>query len=379
MMKKSKIIISSLVLLFTTSAAHADSGSVGGGLYEMMKTKLSEMLITNYDSLVSVVSPLAEAFVLLYVVILGYNALKGNLGEYTTTAVYSIFTIIVVFSFVFETNGYIEWLYLPLMAAIDGLMQSIVVVISGASPNDFNSSIDTAFSAIFTSIEALSNTADSWSIGNTIKTAIAVFVLLCIYGLNYILYYGLVIIATLSLHIQLIMGVFLIFLSAFKGTRFIFFSWLKDMLTYALWPVYGAIVMSITLYFFEGVAKQMMQMDLSTGDVFTQHYALAVLIGAFGMWALFKVPQYAASITGGTAGGVGGVAGALMGGAAGAAVGGIATAKFLDKSKGIDGQVTSRLGTATSTGMSIAGNVASKAAGFVGGYNKYGRKMEGDV
>ena len=346
--------------------------SIGGGLYGMFKVKLEALIVDNYDALVNVVAPLAESFVFLYVVIIGYNALKGNLGQWTQSSLRSMFILVVVYSLIFETNGYINWLYHPLMSAIDGLMKVVIVVVGGADAGAFNSSIDTAFSSVFKNIEAVGNASDSWSLGNKIKTFFAVLILLIVYGLNYILYFGLVIIATISLHIQLVMGVFILFLAAFGGTRFIFYSWLKDMLTYALWPVYAAIVMSITLYFFKGSTKDLALLDLSTGDVFSAPYAISVLVGAFGMWALFKCPQYAASLTSGTAGSTGGIAGGIVGGLAGGATGAAATAAFLNKGTGADGKSYSRIGSAASALKSGASNATSA----IGGYIK-GRKMEG--
>ena len=351
--------------------------SVGGGLYGMFKSRLKDLIENNYDGLTDIIAPLAESFVLIYVVIIGYNALKGNLGQWTQTSLRSMLILVVVYSLIFETNGYINWLYLPLLSASDGLMTMVIVVIGNADVNSFNSAIDTAFSSVFKSIEALGNASDSWSLAIQLKTFFAVLILLIVYGLTYLLYFGLVIIALLSLHIQLIMGILISFLAAFPATRFIFFSWLKDMLTYALWPVYAAIVMSITLYFFKGATNDLVKMDLSSGDVFTQTYAIAVLVGFFGIWALFKVPQYAASITGGTAGGTSGLVGGVVGGLAGGAAGAGAAAAFMNTGKNAEGDTYSRAGAAGKAGLNMASNMASKGVSAIGQYFK-GRKMEGD-
>lgn len=66
--------------------------SVGGAVYHMFTFKLNKLLVDNYSNLTDIVEPLAEKFVFLYVVIVGDNALKGNLGEWTKSAVWSVGT-----------------------------------------------------------------------------------------------------------------------------------------------------------------------------------------------------------------------------------------------------------------------------------------------
>jgi len=347
--------------------------SIGGNTYNAFKSELSLIIIDGYDALVAAVYPLAQSFVFLYVVIIGYNALKGNLGEWTKTAVMSILIVAFVYSFTFETNGYIKWLYEPLMDAIEKMMRLIVEVIGKTDTSDFNSSIDASFSSVFKNIEDVGNAADGWGLWTQLKAFTAVLILLLIFGITYLIYYGLLIVSLVSLHIQLVMGIFIIFLAAFKATRFIFFSWLKDMLTYALWPIYAAIIMAITLSFFERATKTITMLDLSTGDVFTIHYASVVILGFISIWLLWKVPQFAASITGGAGGGAGGLAGGLIGGLAGGAAGGLAASKLMDKgTDSITGKNYSRSGRALASAGNTIRNLASR------GYNSVGRKMEGD-
>lgn len=346
---------------------------IGGNIYEEFKITLNNIMINSNDGLIDAIQPLAESLVLFYIVIMGYNALKGNLGEWTKSAILSIFVIGFVYSFVFETNGYISWLYEPLMDVIDKLMRTIIEVIGGTNTSDFNSSIDAAFSSVFKNIKNVGEAAEGWGLWTQFKAFTAVLLLLLIFGITYLLYFGLLIVSLISLHIQLLMGFFIIFFAAFKGTRFIFFSWLKDMLTYALWPIYGAIVMSIILYFFEGAISTIQLLDLSTGDVFSDKYGFVIIIGFIGVWSLFKVPQFAASITGGAAGGAGGLVGGMIGGLAGGAVGGIAASKFLDKGKdSLTGENRSRTGSALKSAGNAISNMASR------GFNNSGRKMEGD-
>lgn len=347
--------------------------TIGGSLYTGFKVTLEKIMVNSHDGLTDAVQPLAESMVLFYIVIMGYNALKGNLGEWTKAAFISIFVIGFVYSFVFETNGYLSWLYEPLMDAIDKLMRVIIQVIGGTNTSDFNSSIDASFSSVFKNIKDVGDAADGWGLWTQLKAFTAVLILLLIFGITYLIYYGLLIVSMISLHIQLLMGMLIIFFAAFKGTRFIFFSWLKDMLTYALWPVYGAIVMSIMLSFFEGAVSNITLLDLSTGDVFTVNYGLVVLIGFISIWSLFKVPQFAASITGGVGGGAGGLVGGMIGGLAGGAAGGLAASKLMDKGKdSATGESYSRSGRALASAGNTIRNMASR------GYNSVGRKMEGD-
>ena len=126
--------------------------SIGGGLYGTFKVKLAELVSSNYEPLVSSMQPLAEKMVLLYVIIMGYNCLKGNFGEWTKSVFLSIFSISVVYSLVFQTNGYIDYIYHPIMGTIESVMRLIIDTIGGSSSADFNSSIDAAFSTIFENI-----------------------------------------------------------------------------------------------------------------------------------------------------------------------------------------------------------------------------------
>jgi hypothetical protein len=346
--------------------------SIGGSMVLAFKSRLSDLMHDNYNALVEVVHPLAEQFILLYIVIMGYNCLRGNFGEWTKSVLLSMAIVTFVYSSVFELNLYIEWLYEPIMHAIDGLVRIIIDIIGGYGSQDFEESIDAAFASVFKSIYDVGNAADGWGMWTKLKVSVAVGILLIVFGLSYLIYFGLLIVSLVSIHVQFVMGIFVAFLAAFKGTRHIFFAWLKDTMTYALWPIYAAIVMSITLFFFNFATNDLALLDLESGDVFSVPYAASVITGFIGLWLFWKVPQFAASITGGAAGGAGGLASGLVGGLAG----GISVLGVANKGKDAEtGHSYSRLGRSLSNAKeglgSLAGSANSRARGYI-----QGRKME---
>jgi hypothetical protein len=341
--------------------------SIGGGIYTKFKIGLNEIIVSNYQPLISLIEDFAGVCVFLYVISVSVLALKGRLGEWTASTLFSALIVAMVYGLIFD-GYYLDWVYYPLFESSQKAMSAIISVISGADPAAFNNDIDIAFGSIFNQINAVGNAADSWSIGTKIKVFFAVGLLSILFGLIYIVFFGIIILATFSFHIQIIFGTLILFFAAFKATRFIVVSWFRDLMTYYLYPIYASIVMSILLSFIESSLSILQNLDLDNGDVFTPQYGVCILVGAICVWCLYQVPKFAASITGGTAGGVGGA----LGGAIGGLASGLAIAKGADSYRNAEGQTKSRLGSGLKwAGKQTAGRAWSAAQGYVNG-----RKME---
>jgi hypothetical protein len=339
--------------------------NVGGRMYDGFRAQLETLIYSNYDKLIAMVHDFAFALVSLYVIFIAIAALNGRLGEWTRDAIASLIIVLLVYGMAFESHAYINWIYEPIVNTSNSLMGATVTAISGASRNDFDSSIDAAFSSVFESIYNVGNAADGWGVWMKIKVGFAILILLILFGLSYVVYYALLIVSQVSLHIQFLFGILIFFFSAFKGTRFIFFSWFRDVMTFALWPVFAGIVMGFMLFFFKTISSDIAQLDLANGDIMTKTYSWAVLVGAIGLWQLWKVPSFAAAITGGTGNGFGGIVGGAMGLAASA----VLAAKAMDTAKGEGGQY-SRTMSAVKRGGAMLGSMYSDALGYSSGRKK---------
>lgn len=117
------------------------------------------------------------------------------------------------------------------------------------------------------------------------------------YGLMYICFLVLIIVSLFVIYVLFVIGVVCIFLSAFKETRHIFWSWVKAIANYSLMMIFAAIVMSIA---YEGVESSihLYANTLVEQGVFNAEFAALVVWSLVCFGILLKVPDLSSALTG---------------------------------------------------------------------------------
>lgn len=294
--------------------------SFGYTIFDSIFSVLSNFFTTFYTLQVQGFRNTAFLIVIFYVVIVGYNLIRGNFGEKSKTATLTIFLVPLFYGIAFNTSMYIEWVYNPIINTMFSL--SSFYISSGEDSSGMVSvfdNLDKVFGKLMLAIDTMSNKpVEGWGMGSTVKVFFIALALGLVFGALYAVFVTLMIWGFFAIHIMLLVGIFPLFFAAFKETRHIFFAWLKAVIAYMLIPVFTAIIMSLTMFFVATAIDDIASIDPNQG-VFTASVGGALLVGVLSIFFHMKAPEFANALTGGQSSGISGLAGSVgaigMGGA----------------------------------------------------------------
>jgi len=236
-------------------------------------------------------------FVLLYVVVIGYRVMMGMMGQRTKEAAISIALVVALQALTVESGAFQAWVEEPIINATLGLAQ--LAGDSGSGGNLFTR-LDNAVRLIVETVEQIEPGGNF--ITNTmiyIQVTIASAVLLLAVGGLYLVYLAQVSLALVALYVLMIIAAPFIFFAAFTETRFIFWTWLKAVMNYAVWTVLLSLIMAVGISGIESSAQKLSNWDVTRDGVFTQPYAFAVGFSVLIIYFLMKASDMAAALTGG--------------------------------------------------------------------------------
>lgn len=336
--------------------------SIGSTMISVMLKTLHSFFIDTYMALAGSFYTTATLGVMLFLVFMGYRALKGKVGESLQEFITLCVSIPLVFGIFFHPSIFQEWIYQPLMSTMFGLM-GLAMGNDTFTLSAMFKPVDGAFASIFEAVSKLTSQMDSWDLGLKLQVYTVCLILGVVFAVLYAYFTVLIIMSLFSIHVMIIFGPIFGFLAAFKQTRPYFFTWLKTTVSYALVPVFTAVVMGITLKFLHVATTDILSIDVLEDGVFTVAIGGALFVGVMSIALHRKAPEYASAITGaqisGADGFFGGAAMVAGGGAAAAgALGGNALSKKLG---GLRDAGISKMGEMGKAGVH---NAYSKLRGF---------------
>ncbi len=136
--------------------------------------------------------------------------------------------------------------------------------------------------------------------GEYIRAWVAIGTFSISYGLMYICFLVLIIMSLFVVYVMFVVGVVCIFLSAFKETRHIFWSWAKAIANYSMMMVFAAIVMSVAYQGVESSLNLYAHVLVEQG-VFNAEFAALIVWSLVCFGILLKVPDMSSALTGGMA------------------------------------------------------------------------------
>lgn len=283
------------------------------GLISNMETAV----ITLYGPLIGSFRGLALTFLTIWIVLVGYAFIQGMLKEHGRSILTSTAILAIVSGIVFSARVYADWVYYPVINLMQDLAAFIVAPNApGGLPGLFTG-LDYRFTQVFAFIEAI---GDEGSITNLTPYLFSML-MGAVFAILYSVFIVYMAIGFFGVNVLMVFGGIFLFFAAFKGTRFLFASWLRAMCNYALVPIFTSLVMSITLGFIESAFADLVVSK--TESLWNIEIGNALLVGVLGIFFHLKASDFAAAITGGQPAGLMGMA-ALAPGVASTLKGGMA-------------------------------------------------------
>lgn len=296
--------------------------SVGGEFVFNLLHTLQATLFNLLGMLIEYLHTPARILFTLYLLFFFYSLLTGKIRGGLSSFFTSFLVVVVVYQFAFDPEQFREWFYEPILGA--SLKLSAISLTGGADSSlaGMFTKIDEVFGRIFSAVDQVGEKASFWT--GDIWVSIQIYLIggamALIFGALYAIFVILFIGGIIGIHILFVMFAVVGMLAAFPYTRHIFYSWLRGIFTYALIPVFTAIIMGITIQFLEGAAIALEGYDpQKAGGILNSEVAgQALLVGLASIYFHFKAPEYAATLTGGTSSGMSGLVAPLatVGGAA---------------------------------------------------------------
>lgn len=321
---------------------------------------LHNYFIDTFTSISSSYYSLASMIVTLYVIVIGYMAATGKLKTSIQQLAAMVICIPITFLLFFNPIIFTDWIYQPLFSTMAGLM-SLVLGSDTFTLSSIFQPIDDSFSKIFEAVDGVTNQMDTWDLGMKVKVFFVSGVLGLVYAILYTVFTVLIVTAIFAIHVLLVLGPIFGVFAAFKVTRSYFFSWLKAIITYALVPVFTAIVMGITLQFLKIAIQDITDINVVETGIFTQAIGSSLLIGVLSISLHLKASEFASALTGGQISGLSGFFGTV----AGIGVGATQLGRLTGANKLIGSSISQARGKTIGMTMNAGKRAYSRLRGFV--------------
>jgi len=329
-------------------------------VYITLTNSLSRFFLEFYGSLMDSFGTFFHAAFVLYFVYVGYRYVLGRVeGHDVTEVLQTCLLVTMAFTFVFHTSLYYEYVVRPAFSMLTDALSFILGTIEKATSVLPQSQGDAQYFKDITSMTQLFTGLDLMFM-DFIKTCgglmpsgwgylhpgwllnlLAILILILAYAAMFCCFIFMFIMSYFMMWLLFYVGGIVILLGCIKGTRGIFYGWLKMLFNYALISVFTAMVVAIC---YSGISRAVFAMTHydSTTVSFTADF-----LGLF-VWCLIclamtlKTADLASGLTNTVAGSTAGIAGAISGAGGMAAAAGVGASSF---GGGAIGKLATKIGT----------------------------------
>ena len=242
----------------------------------------------------------AQTITTLYCVIGGYTIIMGNAGKHAKEMGISIFLLIVLQAVV--QSGFDGWVVRPVLDTIQGLSQLAIDPASANGYSDVFSKLDDGLGQIMTTIDRIEPPGNlfthAWMY---VKVGAVSFVLAVAYGLLYVVFLVLYLVAWTSIYMMLMVGSIFLWLGAFKATRQYTMAWFKAILNYGLWLFFLSAIMGFSTAIISAYVADTAKWDLAVQGPFPPSAGKLIFFCLLTAWLLLKAADWSATLTGGSA------------------------------------------------------------------------------
>lgn len=300
-------------------------------VYIVLTNSLSRFFLEFYSALMESFGYFFHAAFILYFIYVGYQyALNRTTGRDITEVLQSCFLVSFAFVAVFHTNLYYDNIVRPAFSMLTDMLGFVLGIIEKAksvgpqpqgeaqyfkdisSMTQLFTGLDLMFMDFIKSCGELM--PSGWGVFQPgwLFNLLAILILIFAYGAMYCCFVFMFFTCHFMMWLLFYIGGIVIMLGCFKGTRGIFYGWLKMLFNYALLSVFTAMVVAIC---YSGISRAVFAMSHydNTTVSFTADF-LGLFVWCFICLAMtLKTPDLAAGLTSTVAGSTAGIAGAISG------------------------------------------------------------------
>lgn len=279
---------------------------------------------------------IAVLIVTLYVAITGIRALRGD-GAPFKEAVTTIALVVIIANIVFNPGNFDNWISGPIIGTIKGVADFLVSKASGGQAGNIINTLAGGMDKIMAACVQLDR-IDSWLPTKLLAALVAQIALSVSYLMVIVTFMLISLMTWAGIYLMNVFGAICLFFVCFGSTRHIFWAWLRTMCNYGLVIVFASLVMGVCLKIMGPQLDKLVVMDyggvhpLLNGPTYT-----CVAINVLSWCLLLRAPDFAAALSGGSAGNTAGIAG-VVSMAAGAAYSGAQWVVAKSASGGFMGQ-----------------------------------------
>ena len=278
-------------------------------IYNILVSKLEGFLHAIFPSLMNSFGLWIPSLFTLSLILTAIAWLFGKFGESSKEVGISMVMAVILYFLILDTTSYFYWIVDPFFSSFKNISNFFVQKIcenNAIGTNDVNGlflRLDAMFGKIIESIQLMQPQGNIvtklWSY---IISAIGLIILLFAYSLVYLAFFTIMALALFALHIYFLVGGIFIFFAAWKTTRHISWSWFRSVLNQGFVMILASMVMAMCLFGINGALDNFIKSADITRGFFTFEYA-AIIVWCFVCFIMIlKVPDIAASLSGGISG-----------------------------------------------------------------------------
>jgi type IV secretory pathway VirB6-like protein len=315
-------------------------------VYITLTNSLSRFFLEFYGALMDSFSSFFHAVFILYFIYVGYRyAINRTEGRDVWEVFQSCILVSIAFVAVFHTNLYYEYVVRPIFSLLTdmlgfvlGIIEKVKILLPKPEGDAQFFKDITSMTQLFTGLDLMfmdfiktcgELMPSGWGYLNPgwLLNLLAILILIFAYAAMYLCFTFMFMMSYFMMWLLFYVGGIAIMLGCFKGTRGIFYGWLKMLFNYALVSIFTAMVVAIC---YSGISRSVFAMSRydTTTVSFTADF-LGLLVWCFICLAMtLKTPDLAAGLTSTVAGGTAGIAGAISGAGGMAAAGSVGATSF---------------------------------------------------
>lgn len=277
---------------------------MGGHTYNLLSQVLSNFAIRLYSEF-SALAGVVISLTALYLILLGLKIAGSPDRRGELKKVWYIFLVFPLACWaVFFNDGYVmsEWL-IPLFAGLP-MDLSIAIMSIGVDGGMSIKGIDAGFASLFQAIDALGQAADQVSgIWTKFKVYVALTALGLVYGLVYAIFFATQVLSMATIYVFLALAPPFIICFIYPMTRGFALAWLRELIKYGMMAPLAGTTMGLTI---NAITKHLEHLrdkvveNPTTLDVFDGSFGASIFMAFITIQLLRQVPDWAASLTGGT-------------------------------------------------------------------------------
>lgn len=273
--------------------------SFGKDMFGFMTDKLDGFTAEVYHALLG--SWPARTILTLYIIWFGYSVMfKANAGEHTKEFGISALLLLALQGITMVEGGFSAWVGQPVVELAQGLGQ-VAVDASGMRGGDVFQSLDDGLGEIMTTIDRIEPTGNFFtSAWMYIKVGVSSFLAAIAFGIMYVVFLVLYLLAFFSLYMMLMVGGIFVWLGAFKAFRSHTWAWFRAVANYVLWVFFLSAVAGFFMSLITASVADLARWDLAVDGAYPPSLGKLIFFSVLVSYFLLKAADYSAALTGGS-------------------------------------------------------------------------------